>query len=180
MRTLVTSLQGKLSEVYFWFKKFEEIIHIYEETRENVDGRIQSLYTKAVSLTNKFGSEEKKPCVYEQQINWNNIPLKSVKHYWKRTVHLTFLVFVLIDVKPSISHINIGTLEEEICIIGYVPYLNWTWRASNWTCFLNIFELYVHWNFPEVAILAPKNYSSMGSHMAVSEMKFVHFDILHN
>ena len=37
MRPLVPFLQGKLSEAYCGFKKIEEIIHIYEETRGKTD-----------------------------------------------------------------------------------------------------------------------------------------------
>lgn len=35
MGQLVSSLQGKLAEVYFVFKEIKEIIHIYEETLVN-------------------------------------------------------------------------------------------------------------------------------------------------
>ena len=34
MRSLFTCLQGKLAKMYFSFKKFYEIIKIYEETCE--------------------------------------------------------------------------------------------------------------------------------------------------
>ena len=53
-------MQAKLAEVYFGFKKIEEIIQIYEETRENADQTFQLVYGKVDSLTNKFGTNEKK------------------------------------------------------------------------------------------------------------------------
>ena len=40
--------------------------------------------------------------------------------------------------------------------IGYVPQLNWNWRAYNRTWFFNGFELFVNWYFSEVDILTPK------------------------
>ena len=61
MRPVVTSLRGKLAEVYFGFKEIEEVIYIYEETREKSDERFHSVYAEAVSLAEKFGSEEKRP-----------------------------------------------------------------------------------------------------------------------
>ena len=48
----------------------------------------------------------------------------------------------------------IDSFEEETCTFQYAPQLNW--RAYNRTCFFNVFELYVDWNFPEAAILVPK------------------------
>ena len=59
VRPLVTILYGKLAEVYFEFKRIEEIVHIYEETRENADERFQLVYAEVNTLTRKLGSEEK-------------------------------------------------------------------------------------------------------------------------
>ena len=56
MRLLVSCPQSN-----FIFKKIDEIIHIYKETREKADGLFQSVYTKAVSLATEFGIEEKWP-----------------------------------------------------------------------------------------------------------------------
>ena len=57
MRPLVTYLYGKLAEVYFRFKKIEEIICIYEKTCEKVDEPFQSPYAEAVCLAKKLGTE---------------------------------------------------------------------------------------------------------------------------
>ena len=46
MRHLVNCLQGKITEVYFRFKKIKEIIDIYEETCEKADERFQSVYVE--------------------------------------------------------------------------------------------------------------------------------------
>ena len=64
MRPLLTSLQAKLTEVYFGFKKIEEMIQIYEDTRANADERFLLVYDEVVSLTNKFGTKEKKTRFY--------------------------------------------------------------------------------------------------------------------
>ena len=57
-----------------------------------------------------------------------------------------------------------GSLKAKICAIGYVPQLGCNWRAYNRARFFKGFEWWVNWNFPEVAILAPKICFSMGSH----------------
>lgn len=59
MRPLVTCLQEKLVKVYFRFEKIEVIIDIYEETCEKAGEGFQSAYADAVSLTDRFGAEEK-------------------------------------------------------------------------------------------------------------------------
>ena len=76
MRPLVTSLQGKLAQMKFEFKKTEEIIHIYENRRENVSERFQLAYAKAVTLPNKFGAEEKQPSFYGEQVNISSEAVK--------------------------------------------------------------------------------------------------------
>ena len=59
MRPLVTYLYDKLAEVYFSFKKIEEIIYIYEKTYEKADEPFQSAYAEAVRLAKNSGIEEK-------------------------------------------------------------------------------------------------------------------------
>ena len=71
MRPLITSLLAKLAEVHCGFNKIEEIIQIYEETRENADERFQLIYGEAITLTNKLA-------LCWQQKNRNNIPSEAV------------------------------------------------------------------------------------------------------
>ena len=55
MRPLVTKLQGKLAEVYFWPKKIETIIYIYNKTIENTGERFQLVYV---------GTDENQPRLF--------------------------------------------------------------------------------------------------------------------
>lgn len=54
MRSLVSYLHGN-----FEFKKIKEVNHIYNEKREKVDDLFQTVLTEAVSLSNKYGIEQK-------------------------------------------------------------------------------------------------------------------------
>ena len=54
MQLLVTTQQRN-----FVFKKIDEIIHIYKKTHEKADELFESVYSKAVSLAEEFGVEEK-------------------------------------------------------------------------------------------------------------------------
>ena len=55
MRPLVTKLQGKLAEVYFWCKKIETIIYIHNKTIENTGERFQLVYV---------GTDENQPRLF--------------------------------------------------------------------------------------------------------------------
>ena len=57
--TINTCLKGNLAEVYLGFQKIEEIIHVYEETRDYIQNNFNQYMLKLFSFTNKFGIEEK-------------------------------------------------------------------------------------------------------------------------
>ena len=46
MRPLVSALQGRLVEVYFGFKKVEEVMNSYTDIRSGIDTWFECLYTK--------------------------------------------------------------------------------------------------------------------------------------
>ena len=54
------------------FKKIEEMIYIYKETREKTDELFQSVYTEAVSLANVYSIEEKWSQSCGHYIDWND------------------------------------------------------------------------------------------------------------
>ena len=103
MRPLVTSLLAKLAEMYFGFNKIEEVIQIYEETRANADEWFQLVYDQVVSLTNRFGTKERKTRFNGQQINESNIPSEAIKQHWQISVHLPFLDIASVAVKLHLS-----------------------------------------------------------------------------
>ena len=103
MRPLVASLQAKLAEMYFGFNKIEEMIQIYEETRANADEWFQLVYDQVVSLTNRFGTKERKTRFNWQQINGSNIPSEAIKQHWQISVHLPFLDITSVAVKLHLS-----------------------------------------------------------------------------
>ena len=79
------------------FKKIDVIIHIYRETRKNIDELVQSVYTKAVSLSKEFSIEEKWPESCGQEINLNNFTTGTVR---ERSVYLPFFHTAFAAMKP--------------------------------------------------------------------------------
>ena len=56
MRQLVSALQGHLVEVYFGFKKVEEVMNSYTDILSGKDTRFKHLYTKVLRLSELVGS----------------------------------------------------------------------------------------------------------------------------
>lgn len=91
MRPIVSSLQGRLVEVYFGFQKIEEVTHVYNEIRRNIDTCYDRMYLKVLALATLVGSEEQRPRTNRRQTNRENVPAETVKTYWKRVVVIPFL-----------------------------------------------------------------------------------------
>ena len=68
-----SAITGYLLPLQFEFKKIEEIIHIYKETREKVDELFlfQSTYARGISLGSEYRIEERWSQSCEQQMDWN-------------------------------------------------------------------------------------------------------------
>ena len=50
MRPIVTSLQGRLIDVYFGYKKIEDVTNHYSGIRADIDAWFARMYTKVLSL----------------------------------------------------------------------------------------------------------------------------------
>ena len=55
MRPLVSSLQGRLVEVYFGFWKIDQVIKMYAEIRKEIDTWYHRMYNKVLALANVVG-----------------------------------------------------------------------------------------------------------------------------
>ena len=96
---LVTALQGRLVEVYFGFKKIEEIIKSYTEIRNAFIAWFQRMYQKALSLSELVGGSEERPRVCSRQRNRENYQAE----YWRRTVAIPFLDVIFSELKSRFS-----------------------------------------------------------------------------
>ena len=82
MIPLVSALQGRLVEVYFGFKKVEEVMNSYTDIRSGIDTWFERLYTKVLRLSELVGSAEERPRVNRR----GTTPAETAKEYWKRAV----------------------------------------------------------------------------------------------
>ena len=58
MRPIVTSLQGHLIDVYFGYKKIEDVTNHYSGIRADIDAWFARMYTKVLSLAELVQSTE--------------------------------------------------------------------------------------------------------------------------
>ena len=100
MRPLVSALQGRLVEVYFGFKKVEEVMNSYTDIRSGIDKWFERLYTKVLRLSELVGSAEERPRVNRRGAT----PAETAKEYWKRAVAIPFLDIVSSELKSRFSH----------------------------------------------------------------------------
>ena len=74
---------------------------------------------------------------------------------WKSL--LTFGTEVLFELLACMHWESIGSFKDKSYLIGYVPELNWNWRALNRASFFSIVLNHMwNWNVSEVVIAAPK------------------------
>ena len=106
MRPLVTTLQGRLVEVYTLVStKLKKLLNInsYTEIRNAIDLWFHGMYQKAVSLSELEGGVEDRPRVCSRQRNRENYQKESAAQYWKRTVAIPFLDVICSELKSRLS-----------------------------------------------------------------------------
>ena len=67
IRPIAECLQGRLQEVYFGFKKVDEVKEAYKRMREDVSTQHNSVYSKALKLADDIGSNEDMPCILKRR-----------------------------------------------------------------------------------------------------------------
>ena len=65
IRPHAESLQGRLNEVYFGFKKINEVTQSYIKLKENIEVEHNRIYLKVKKLAEEIGSKEEMPCIIQ-------------------------------------------------------------------------------------------------------------------
>lgn len=112
-------LQGRLQEVYFGFKKVDEVIRFYKQIRGNVDVEHNRIYTKAQKLAANIGSDEAMPRIIKgRQTRWNP-SVSSPCDYWRVTVTIPFIDSVISELETRFAtdkraHFELFVLIPEV------------------------------------------------------------------
>ena len=78
MRPIVTSLQGRLIDVYFGYKKIEDVTNHYSGICADINASFARMYTKVLSLAELVQSTEERLCACNIQQNRDNTPAETV------------------------------------------------------------------------------------------------------
>ena len=103
MRPIAESLQGRLQEVYFGFKKDDEVTKFYHHLRENVDAEHSRVYAKAKKLAADVGSKEEMPRVVSGRQTRANPSVSCPTDYWRVTITIPFLDSIIIELESRFS-----------------------------------------------------------------------------
>lgn len=103
MRPTVTSLQGRLIDVYFGYKKIEDVTKHYSGIRADMDAWFARMYTKVLSLAELVQSTEERPRACNRQQNRDNTPAETAPSYWKRSVAIPLLDTVCAELQSRFS-----------------------------------------------------------------------------
>ena len=103
MRPIVTSLQGRLIDAYFGYKKIEDVTNHYSGIRADIDAWFARMYTKVLSLAELVQSTEERPRACNRQQNRDNTPAETVPSYWKRSVAIPLLDTVCAELQSRFS-----------------------------------------------------------------------------
>ena len=102
-RPIVTSLQGRLIDVYFGYKKIEDVTNHYSGIRADIDAWFARMYTKGLSLAELVQSTEERPPACNRQQNRDNTPAETVPSYWKQSVAIPLLDTVCAGLQSRFS-----------------------------------------------------------------------------
>ncbi len=103
IRPIAECLQGRLQEVYFGFKKVDEITQCYKQIRENLDAEHNRMYCKAKKLATDIGSEEAMPRIIRGRQTRPNPDVSSPCDYWRVTVSIPFVDSILSELESRFA-----------------------------------------------------------------------------
>ena len=122
IRPVAECLQGRLQEVYFGFKKLDDVKRCYKRIREDICTQHNRIYCKTLKLADDIGSKEGMPrIVKRRQKNRPNPDVTSPQDYWRVTVTIPFIDSIISELDCRFSsdkraHYELCVLMPEVII----------------------------------------------------------------
>ena len=117
IRPIAESLQGRLQEVYFGFKKVDEVTKFYHELRKKVETEHSRIYTNAKKLATDVGSKEEMPRVIHGRQTRSNPDVTCPYDYWRTTITIPFLDSIIMELETRFT--SEKRAHFELC--GLIP-----------------------------------------------------------
>ena len=103
IRPIAECLQARLQELYFGFKKVDEVVQFYKRIRNDVDVEHNRIYAKAKKLAADIGSDEAMPRIMKRKQTRANPTVLLPYDYWRVTLTIPFLDFILSELESRFA-----------------------------------------------------------------------------
>ena len=103
IKPIAECLQGRLQEIYFGFKKVDEVKEHYKQLRENVNAEHNRIYHKALNLCRDISSSESMPRVIRGRQTRPNPTVSSPTDYWRVTITIPLLDSIISELEARFS-----------------------------------------------------------------------------
>ena len=127
IRPIAECLKGRLQEVYFGFQKVSEVKQHYQALREDVVKEHDLNYQKVLLLTDKIGGEERMPRIIAGRQIRPNPEVQSPKDYWRVTVTIPFLDFIITELESRFG--SEKRAHYELCALSLRFYVKWKGKS---------------------------------------------------
>ena len=103
IRPIAECLQARLQELYFGFKKVDEVVQFYKRIRNDVDVEHNRIYAKAKKLAADIGSDEAMPRIIKGRQRRANPTVLLPCDYWRVALTIPFLDSILSELESRFA-----------------------------------------------------------------------------
>ncbi|XP_062501846.1 uncharacterized protein LOC134178950 [Corticium candelabrum] len=119
IRPIAECLQARLQELYFGFKKVDEVVQFYKRIRNDVDVEHNRIYAKAKKLAADIVSDEAMPHIIKGKQTRANPTVLLSCDYWRVTLTIPFLDSILSELESRFAsdkraHFELYVLVPEV------------------------------------------------------------------
>ncbi|XP_062519282.1 uncharacterized protein LOC134194370 [Corticium candelabrum] len=115
IRPIAECLQARLQELYFGFKKVDEVVQFYKRIRNDVDVEHNRIYAKAKKLAADIGSDEAMPRIMKRKQTRANPTVLLPYDYWRVTLTIPFLDSILSELESRFA--SDKRAHFELCVL---------------------------------------------------------------
>ena len=99
------------------YKEIEFVVATLQDTRNNVDNFHSCIYSKALQLSAKVNIPESLPRTTGRQQHRNNVPASSASEYYKRTLTIPMLDYVISEVAERFHKDVSSTISQFVLLL---------------------------------------------------------------
>ena len=115
LRPIAECLQARLQELYFGFKKVDEVVQFYKRIRNDVDVEHNRIYAKAKKLAADIGSDEAMPRIIKGRQTRANPTVLLPYDYWRVALTIPFLDSILSELEYRFA--SDKRAHFELCVL---------------------------------------------------------------